>query len=248
MEESDGRFEEALEVIVKAWTSDAPWSHRGKYWQFDNVVVEPPTAQKPHPPFWMGAGHPESIARVAERGHHLLLDQFAPIEQTGERIAIFKHEVEARGRIFDPMTVAVTRSVHVVMTAAEKEKAVEVRMDARRRTERLAQRPDGQNKASIMSYAMTPEAAEESALYGTPDEIIAKIQTLERLGARYVLLNSAGGPETLRRFARDVMPVFAREPLLDTVGGTALSEPTQIDDAGGPSMSMVYRSLGYVPL
>src|SRR5207249_1016281 len=64
MEESDGRFEEALEVIVKAWTSDAPWSHRGKYWQFDNVVVEPPTAQKPHPPFWMGAGHPESIARV----------------------------------------------------------------------------------------------------------------------------------------------------------------------------------------
>ena len=122
MEESDGRFEEALEVIVKAWTSDAPWSHRGKYWQFDNVVVEPPTAQKPHPPFWMGAGHPESIARVAERGHHLLLDQFAPIEQTGERIAIFKREVEARGRIFDPMTVAVTRSVHVVMTAAEKEK------------------------------------------------------------------------------------------------------------------------------
>src|SRR5215831_7772633 len=56
MEESDERFEEALAVIVKAWTSDRPWSHRGKYWQFDNVVVEPPTAQKPHPPFWMGAG------------------------------------------------------------------------------------------------------------------------------------------------------------------------------------------------
>src|SRR6058998_3602293 len=218
MEEADQRFDECLEVMLKAWTSDRPWSHRGKYWQFDNVVVEPPTAQKPHPPFWMGAGHPESIARVAERGHHLLLDQFAPIEQTGERIAIFKREVEARGRTFDPMTVAVTRSVHVVMTAAEKEKAVEVRMAARRRTERLAQRPDGQNKASIMSYAMTPEAAEESALYGTPDDVIAKLQTLERLGARYVLINSAGGLPTLRRFAREVIPAFAREPLLDTVG------------------------------
>src|SRR5207253_1442913 len=84
-----------------------------------------------------------------------------PMEESDGRIAIFKREVKARGRIFDPMTVAVTRSVHVVMTAAEKEKAVEVRMAARRRTERLAQRPDGQNKASIMSYAMTPEAAEE---------------------------------------------------------------------------------------
>jgi len=218
MEEADARFEEALEVIVKAWTSDAPWSHRGTYWQFENVVVEPPPAQKPHPPFWMGAGHPESIAKVAERGHNLLLDQFASIEQIGERIAIFKREVEARGRRFDPMTVAVTRSVNVVMTAAEKEKAVETRMAARKRTERLAQRPDGQNKASIMSYAMTSETAEESALYGTPDDVIAKLQTLERLGARYVLLNSAGGPQTLRRFAREVMPVFAREPMLDTVG------------------------------
>src|SRR5881296_1489092 len=211
MEESDGRFEEALEVIVKAWTSDAPWSHRGKYWQFDNVVVEPPTAQKPHPPFWMGAGHPESIARVAERGHHLLLDQFAPIEQTGERIAIFKREVKARGRIFDPMTVAVTRSVHVVMTAAEKEKAVEVRMAARKRTERLAQRPDGLNKASIMSYAITPEAAEESALYGTPDEIIAKVEQLQDFGVAYLLLNTTGGMPSLRHFARDIMPLFSGE-------------------------------------
>src|SRR5437899_11404003 len=166
----------------------------------------------------MGAGHPESIARVAERGHHLRLDQFAPIEQTGERIAIFEREVKARSGIFDPLTVAVTRSVHVVMTAAEKEKAVEVRMAARQRAERLAQRPDGQNKASIMSYAMTPESAEESALYGTPDDVNAKLQTLERLGARYVLINSAGGLPTLRRFAREVMPAFAREPLLDVAG------------------------------
>ena len=41
MDEADARFEECLEVMTKAWTSDAPWSHRGTYWQFDNVVVEP---------------------------------------------------------------------------------------------------------------------------------------------------------------------------------------------------------------
>src|SRR2546425_11957419 len=118
----------------------------------------------------MGAGHPESIAKVAERGHNLLLDQFASIEQIGERIAIFKRAVETRGRRFDPMTVAVTRSVNVLMTAAEKEKAVEMRVVARKRTERLGQRPDGQNKASIMWEAMTPGSAEESARYRTPHE------------------------------------------------------------------------------
>jgi len=56
MEEAEARFDESLAVILKAWTSDAPWSHQGKYWQFEDVVVQPPTAQKPHPPLWMGAG------------------------------------------------------------------------------------------------------------------------------------------------------------------------------------------------
>ena len=213
MEEADARFEEALEVIVKAWTSDAPWSHRGKYWQFENVVVEPPTFQKPHPPFWMGAGHLDSIAKVAERGHNLLLDQFSSIEQAGERIAHFKREVEKHGRVFDPMSVAVSRSVNVVMTPEEKQKAIDARMAARLRTERLAQRPDGNNKASIMSYAMTPAASEESALYGTPDEIAEKLSRLRDLGAEYVLINSAGGRQSLRRFAKELMPAFTREPV-----------------------------------
>src|SRR5437879_11397735 len=178
MEEADQRFDECLEVMLKAWTSDRPWSHRGKYWQFDNVVVEPPTAQKPHPPLWMGAGRPQSIKKVAALGYNLLLDQFAPFDQTIDRFKLFKSEVQALGRRFDPSRVAVARSVNVVMTAAEREKAIEARLAARRRTERLAQGPDGQNKASIMSYASTLEAAEAGTLYGSPDEIAAKLQTL----------------------------------------------------------------------
>ena len=212
MEEADQRFDECLEVMLKAWTSDRPWSHRGKYWQFDNVVVEPPTAQKPHPPLWMGAGRPQSIKKVAALGYNLLLDQFAPIEQIGDRIALYKAEVEALGRRFDPMTVAVTRSVHVAMTAAERQKALETRMAARERVHHLAQRPDGQNNSTIMTYAHTLEAAEAGALYGTPDEIAVKLQRLRDVGAEYILLNSTGGFETLRRFAAEVRPAFAAEP------------------------------------
>ncbi|HET7343892.1 MAG TPA: LLM class flavin-dependent oxidoreductase, partial [Methylomirabilota bacterium] len=210
MEEADERFEEALAVLVRAWTSDRPWSHHGKYWQFDSVVVEPPTAQKPHPPLWMGGGRPASIRRVAEHGANLLLDQFAPIEQIGERIARFKAEVQARGRTFDPASVAVTRSVYVTATEAERQQALQTRLAARRRVARLAQTPDGANPSSILSYADTLEASEAGALYGTPDEIAAKLQALRDAGAEYVLLNSAGGIATLRRFARDIAPAFSR--------------------------------------
>src|SRR5438874_3319011 len=86
MEKAEARFDESLAVMLKAWASDEPWSHRGKYWQFENVVVEPPTAQKPHPPLWMGAGSPDSIKKVAAQGYKLLLDQYASLEEIGERI------------------------------------------------------------------------------------------------------------------------------------------------------------------
>jgi alkanesulfonate monooxygenase SsuD/methylene tetrahydromethanopterin reductase-like flavin-dependent oxidoreductase (luciferase family) len=48
MLETDARFDERLEVLRKAWTADEPFSHQGTYWAFDQIVVEPPTAQKPH--------------------------------------------------------------------------------------------------------------------------------------------------------------------------------------------------------
>ena len=35
------------------------------------------------------------------------------------------------------------------------------------------------------------------------------MQTLRAVGAEYVLLNSAGGRQTLRQFARELMPAFS---------------------------------------
>jgi alkanesulfonate monooxygenase SsuD/methylene tetrahydromethanopterin reductase-like flavin-dependent oxidoreductase (luciferase family) len=205
MEEAEERFDESLAVILKAWTTDEPWSHRGKYWQFEDVVVEPPTAQKPHPPLWMGAGSPESIKKVAAQGYKLLLDQYASFEEIAERIALFKSEVEKQGRTFDPMSVGVTRSINVANTPAELQKAFENRIAARRRIDRLTIRPDGKNAKRMMS----DEAICAGALYGTPDEIAAKLEILRNAGAEYVLLNSAGGPPSLRRFAHEVRPAFA---------------------------------------
>ena len=205
MEEAAERFDESLAVILKAWTSDAPWSHRGKYWQFDDVVVEPPTAQKPHPPLWMGAGSAESIKKVAAQGYKLLLDQYASVAEVAERIALFKSEVEKQGRAFDPMSVGVTRSINVVNTPAELKQALENRVAARRRIDRLTVRPDGKNDKRVIS----DEAIGAGALYGTPDEIAVKLEVLRAAGAAYVLLNSAGGPASLRRFAHEVRPAFA---------------------------------------
>jgi alkanesulfonate monooxygenase SsuD/methylene tetrahydromethanopterin reductase-like flavin-dependent oxidoreductase (luciferase family) len=224
IEEADARFNETLDVIAKSWTSKQRFSHHGKYWHFEDIIVEPPTAQKPHPPMWMGAGSPDSIRQVAARGYNLLLDQFASFETIAERIAVFKEAVEARGRAFDPMDVGAARAFYVAKNQADKDAALERRLEAQRRLEAISKAPDGaKSKASIMAYSDTREASEEAALYGTPDEIAAKLEKLARLGVEYVLLNGGGlgvdkATDNLTRFAREVMPAFADESRARAVG------------------------------
>jgi len=219
MDEADARFNECLDVIIKAWTLNEPFSHQGHYWQFDNIVVEPPTAQRPHPPIWMGAGGESSVRQVAERGYHLLLGQYASPADVGRSIAAYKSAVEAQGRRFDPMQVGVTRAFFVADTAAEKETALERRLANRVRQLKLATRPDGTVHGGPDRATGNPDVVNRnSAIYGSPDEIAEKLDELRRVGVGYVLINGGGsgggerGRTSLRRFAREVMPLFAEEP------------------------------------
>src|SRR5213080_5189224 len=219
MDEADARFNECLDVIIKAWTLNEPFSHQGHYWQFDNIVVEPPTAQRPHPPIWMGAGGESSVRQVAERGYNLLLGQYASPADVGRSIAAYKSAVEAQGRRFDPMQVGVTRAFFVADTAAEKETALERRLANRVRQLKLATRPDGTVHGGPDRATGNPDVINRnSAIYGSPDEIAEKLDELRRAGVGYVLINGGGsgggerGRTSLRRFAREVMPLFAEEP------------------------------------
>ena len=210
MEQGQSRFEESIDILTKAFTSNERWSFEGKHWGYEDIVVEPPTVQRPHPPFWQGAGHPDSIKRVAARGHNLLLDQFASMDETLRRFNIYRDAMLANGYGFNPNQVAVARAFYVAKDEADKQAAVDRRIAGQRRLHDISQRPDGNNTASIMAFSDTREASEESALYGNPDEICRKIERLQAQGVEYLLLNGGGtSRENLRRFAKEVMPHFA---------------------------------------
>jgi len=219
MEEADPRFEEALDVITKAFVSETPFSHRGKYWQYNNIVVEPPTAQKPNPPFWMGAGSPNSVRQVAERGYNMLLGQHSLAEEILEQVAQFREEVEARGRRFDPMQIGVARAVHIAKNAADKEAALERRYQGHMRVDALARRPDGDSRARFKSLDVARHESAESALFGTPDDIVRKLEKLRAGGVEYVIINFGGSRENIRRFAREIMPAFADAPAALALAG-----------------------------
>jgi alkanesulfonate monooxygenase SsuD/methylene tetrahydromethanopterin reductase-like flavin-dependent oxidoreductase (luciferase family) len=215
MDEAREKFEESIEVILKSWTSEEPFSHRGKYWTFNNVIVEPPPFRKPHPAVWMGAGSDRSIRDVARRGFNLLLGQYASPEDVAHNIAVFREAVEAAGQSWDPMRVGVTRAFFVSESEREREEALERRLANRTRQLKLATTPDGTVLGGPDRAGGDPiEVNLKSAIYGTPDQIARRLQDLQTAGVGYVLINGGGsgggerGRRSLRRFAREVMPAF----------------------------------------
>ncbi len=49
--ESRARFEEAYEIITRAWTEDV-FSYEGKFWSYRDVGIWPRPVQQPMPPVW----------------------------------------------------------------------------------------------------------------------------------------------------------------------------------------------------
>jgi alkanesulfonate monooxygenase SsuD/methylene tetrahydromethanopterin reductase-like flavin-dependent oxidoreductase (luciferase family) len=211
-EEAEARFEEALAVMMGAWTTRERFSHKGRFWHFEDIVVEPPPSQKPHPPLWVAAGNPVSIRRAAAHGFNLILDQYASPAMLGDRIAIYKAEREANGLGFDPMQVAVARQLYVAKDKADKDAALVRQAKYTRRTIDASRYPSGKGGSHVLAYADRAGATEENALYGTPEEITEMIESLRDSGATYVLLTIAGEVDQLRRFAREVMPAFVQQP------------------------------------
>ncbi|WP_254544709.1 LLM class flavin-dependent oxidoreductase [Halomarina pelagica] len=84
MEESRSRFEEAWDLIVKAWTADEPFDWDGKHFQYEQVNIWPRPYQDPHPQLWMPAESEESLRFAAERQIPTGL-VFQPIETIAEK-------------------------------------------------------------------------------------------------------------------------------------------------------------------
>jgi alkanesulfonate monooxygenase SsuD/methylene tetrahydromethanopterin reductase-like flavin-dependent oxidoreductase (luciferase family) len=63
------RHWEALDLIIKAWTShEGPFSHEGRFYHSRRINIWPRPYQQPHPPVWVSTTTPSGAARVGGRG------------------------------------------------------------------------------------------------------------------------------------------------------------------------------------
>ncbi len=71
-EDSRERFEESLEIIKKAWTTDS-FSYQGQFHQIPETSVVPKPFQKPHPPIRIAANSPETAVFAGQKQYPMFV-------------------------------------------------------------------------------------------------------------------------------------------------------------------------------
>lgn len=69
-------FEEGMEVVRRLWSSDAPVTHHGRHYHFENIAITPQPVQRPIPAYVASFSKP-SIELAARLGCHLIVAPFA---------------------------------------------------------------------------------------------------------------------------------------------------------------------------
>jgi len=210
------RTDEMLDIMVPALEGETVTYH-GQYYRVDDVFIEPRTAQRPE--IWIGGGSqladPKSpdLPRFVEsvKARTLRADGWIPrptcpppeiARDWAELQAYFRdHGRDPRGCV-----VAHENFLHLVMTndpAAAREE---------------------QHRAFLR--VMSPERGEhylESVyLFGTPDEVIASLQSRIDAGVGYFMLHTmTPDPAQLRHWTREVIPALRFPPTAGPVRRTA---------------------------
>ncbi|MBM3944668.1 MAG: LLM class flavin-dependent oxidoreductase, partial [SAR202 cluster bacterium] len=185
--ERAGRTDEAIAVMRRLWLEDEV-THRGKHFTLDAVSVTPRPVQQP-PPIWIGGRTDAAIRRTARIGDGWLVSQVTPLEVL-EGVRRIKSMAADYGNHIDDDHYGVLFTCCVADTPAEAWRLAEPHM----RFRRADVHPSG------------------VGVFGTPDDVAARIEEYIQAGATKFVLRSACPPDMLtdqlRALGKILVPRF----------------------------------------
>jgi alkanesulfonate monooxygenase SsuD/methylene tetrahydromethanopterin reductase-like flavin-dependent oxidoreductase (luciferase family) len=230
--ESRERFDEAVQIMVRAWTEERV-SYDGRFFQLDNVRVIPKPVQQPHPPVYQVCVSPDSIEGTALRGWPMLNSiLFGGVEQVVASRDRYVATLQKAGR--SPADIAallarwgVSRQIYVAPTDAQalaEAKDAEMWYQESFRKFVIPERiedshptlqPGFRAMAERLSKITWEGLVAETLAFGSPDTVARHIEQMRQMGVGQVLcwMNFGGLPEdkvrrSMELFAREVMPRF----------------------------------------
>jgi len=231
-EESRERFDEAVEIILRAWTEER-FSYEGRFFRVPEARVIPKPVQRPHPPLYQVCVSKDTIEATALRGLPMLNSLlYGSVEQLVEKRDTYVKACQKAGRsdaaiqsLLDRW--GVSRHIYVAPTdarALEEAKEAEIWYQEALRRFQIPDRIEDAHPSLRLGFRALAERLSkitwdglvaETLAFGSPDTVAAKIEEMRRIGVGEVLcwMNFGGlSQDKVRRsmelFAREVMPRF----------------------------------------
>ena len=161
------RFREELEIIKALWTEEKV-TYEGRFYHLADETMAPKPVQKPHPPIWMGVGHPNAIRRTAALADGWMGSGGSRIADFAASVPILKAALEERGR--DPTNFPVSKRIFM---------AVDERPEVARR----------ELLRWFTEVYRNPPGTDASGIHGTPEQVKERLEEVIAMGANHLLLN-----------------------------------------------------------
>jgi alkanesulfonate monooxygenase SsuD/methylene tetrahydromethanopterin reductase-like flavin-dependent oxidoreductase (luciferase family) len=226
--ESKERFQEALDIILKAWSGET-FSYDGKYNHITNATLTPSPYQKPHPPIRIAASSGDSFGRIGRLGYPIFLGlRVMDVDDLKTNLRDYKEEWMKAGHPGDAGNINVRFPMYI---APSEEEAIEEPKESieaffrrmrelfeysrgRAGTEQSAVR---QARYERLANATYEDLLETRVVFGSPESVIDRLnQFQEMLGITGITaeLNPGGFlpkdavHRSLKLLTEEVMPAF----------------------------------------
>src|SRR5690606_3294672 len=114
--ESQARFLEAHDMIVRAWTEPGPISHAGKYYQMNYMNPWPRPYQTPHPPVWIPSQGSSSTIRWAAERRYTYCQTLSAIDVVARFFNMYREEARKAGYEASKEQLAWSNCIYIAET------------------------------------------------------------------------------------------------------------------------------------
>lgn len=206
VEEKRDRFDEALEIVLRAWTGER-FSHAGTWHTVRDVQLNVVPVQRPRPPVWLAVLRNEAAVHVGKKGFCPMMIPYATTERLSElaqTVTAFRDAFADAGG--DPRAATVPFGLHAYVADSLGQATADAKgaMDRYVRTRLYArQRP----------YDLLVDR--QLIAFGSPDDVIRVARAYEQAGLTdFLAITNFGGLEhakvlrSMELMARHVLPAF----------------------------------------
>jgi flavin-dependent trigonelline monooxygenase, oxygenase component len=221
-EKGGDHLRELIPAVQKLWQGD--YAHDGTIWKFPRATSVPKPLQRPHPPLWVAARDPDTYDWTVRHGLDVMATPLSKPDSEVENLAaklakaIADHPGARRPRFMVLRRTCVYEDVKdwrlPSETAAEDLRVFNgLFYNAAGVVNGFPTPMDPMTPAGAATL-LEPETLRDNLMFGTPDQVIARLRHYERLGVDHYCYGASFGlphdvaMRSLDLFGRHVVPHF----------------------------------------